>query len=84
MRILHKIRSYVAPSEVALQRFPELCTLGIAYNCKRWRQAASEYGYMGIGCCNRTVKWVYWHYPCDFTYESNGIGTIGIQEDFEP
>lgn len=65
---------YALPSQVALDRMPKIThPLAIAFQVKRWLRAQSQYGYMGIGNCNALATRFYWHYPCEFLFDSRGV-----------
>ena len=64
---------YAMPGQVAKDKMPDLGTLGIAFNCMRYLRANRERGYMGLSSCNWLAEWAFWHYPCEFLFNSRGI-----------
>lgn len=65
---------YALPSPLAADRKPKITSpLAIGFQVKRWLKAQREYGYMGIGNCNALVERFYWHYPCEYLFDSRGV-----------
>lgn len=71
--MLRKVYYYAIPSQPALDKFPDLSTTGVAFQCKRWIFANHQRGYLGMLNCNRLADWAFWHYPCEFCLSSTGL-----------